>query len=113
MGLGGVSFVQPFLSGVIGRIPEKVLDYVVFSLLVVFVADIIYSVSLLVHLREKISRLYEIIEELKRTGVKASIYESRKILREKIIKSTHPYSDKLHAHKLRAHNDWTTDSNHS
>lgn len=105
MGLGGVSFVQPFLSGLIGRIPEKVLGYVTYSLLVVFVADIIYSVSLLVHLREKISRLYEIIEELKRTGVKASIYESRKILREKIIKSTHPYSDKL-IEKLNSIGEW-------
>lgn len=105
MGLAGVSFVQPFLSGLIGRLPERVLEYVSYSLLVVFTIDVLYSVSLLVHLKERISRLYVIIEELKAAGVKASIYESRRILKEKIIKSTHPYSEKL-IERLNSIGEW-------
>ena len=101
---GGLSVIlmrvlHPWISGMIGKIPEKWLLWICLAIGVIFVADTIVTVRSILILKGKMEEIHRILEEV-RTRTEAAAAQIKTEMREKTQESKASLEARLNQYRL-------------
>ena len=83
MSVAAVSYIQPFLLSLVGRLPDRGLSWLSVGLALYFLTDTTLTVMEITRLNGKLSELQQVMDEIKEKAHTASV-ETREALQETI-----------------------------
>ncbi len=91
--------LHPWVAGMVGRIPEKVLPWVSLSIALIFVVDTFITVRSILILKGKLQEIQRIVEEV-RVRTEAAAEQLRLEMREKAQESRASLQARLEQYRL-------------